>query len=292
MLTFKDKNLTQKFNRDGYVKISLLDANEVAELNEFYQQKKSQHWIEQDILHSTCDTGNLDMIVDVNKKLQSIIIPKLEQILDPFDALLASFLVKESGEKNETGFHQDPTFVDESQYQSGNVWVSLQDCSGENGNLRVIKGSHRLLPILRVTPYYPPFYADFEQDLNAYATEVPVKAGEAVIFTHQLIHGATTNSFGKERIAAVMAIKSKLARWNFYYKEPENSFDKIEKYNIDFDSFSQLVKNERPEKGEFVEYVSYNFEKISYDHFKNFMHENYPTEMTFKKMKRFLKKIF
>jgi hypothetical protein len=271
MPLFKDKNLQHQFERDGFVVTDLLNAKEVEELRAFYLERQAAHLSVEDKMHSTCDTGKLELILEVDQKLKAVILPKVDLLLESYDVLLGSYLVKEIGDGSETGFHQDPTLVDEQQYTSGNVWVALQDTDSQNGNLRVVKGSHRMIDTLIATPNCPVSYGSFRHRLLEFSTEVPVKAGQAIVLNHKMIHGATANHSNQERIAALIAIKSKAAKWRFLYLEPGNSNDQIEDYRLDAHSFATLIKNQRPTDAEFLGYISHDFPQLTEKEFVRFM---------------------
>lgn len=268
MIVFKNKELQRQFERDGFAVADLLSVQEVADLRHLYYDTKSSHLSVTEKMHSTCDTGNLKLVLQVDDKLKSVILPKLDTILESYEPLLGSFLVKETGDGSETGFHQDPTLVEDRQFTSGNVWVALQDTNSHNGNLRVIKGSHRMVDTLIATPNCPVSYGSFRHRLLEFATEIPVKAGQAIFLNHKLIHGATPNHSQEERIAAIIAIKSAAAQWRFLYMD---SNDRVEAYRIDTRSFASLIKNQRPTEAEFLGHIAFDFPQISEEAFIAFM---------------------
>jgi hypothetical protein len=227
-------------------------------------------------MRSTCDIGSPELVLLINEKISEIVIPKLSIHLEDFDYILASFLVKESGENSGTNFHQDPTLVNDSKFISANLWIALQDTNNQNGNLLVVKGSHRVTDCLVVTPNFPTYFKKFEDVLPLFSTSLPVKKGQGIIFNNKLVHAATENHSGKDRIAVVMTIKSKEAEWSHYYLEPGNDFDKIERYEINTNSFAYFTKGKRPSHAIFKEHVFFDFKQLSFFGFKKFMLINYP----------------
>ncbi|MEX2589029.1 MAG: phytanoyl-CoA dioxygenase family protein, partial [Chitinophagales bacterium] len=240
MIKFKNSRLHTKFIKDGYVKFDFLNNLQVQKLRDLYFDHKEEHLVVKNMMHSTTDTFNVDLILKLDEKIKNILVPKLSDILHEYDHILSTFMVKESGDNSQTSYHQDPTLVDSNEYMSANIWVALQDTNSENGNLCVVKGSHRITDCLVVTPDFPWFFNKFKDQIPEYSTEIPVKSGQAIIFDNKLIHGATPNHSGKERIAVVLPIKSKQAKWNFYYLEPGNPESKIERYAFDTKSFAEL----------------------------------------------------
>ena len=99
-------------------------------------------------------------------------------------------------------------------------------------------------------------------DLN-----MPLKKGEAVIYNSATIHGATENLTKQIRLAATLLISSSQAQWLLYYKEKNSPNDKIEKYNLDLDTFTRLSKDGRPSKEVFAGYTSFKFPQINKNDF-------------------------
>jgi hypothetical protein len=286
VIYFHDISHQQAFEKDGYTLVNLLSEEEVQALRALYFSNKEAHLLVKDKMHSTSDTHNTDLILAVDAAIKDIVLPKAAKVLKEFDVLLGGFLVKEAGMGSETGFHQDPTLVDDPKYVSANIWISLQDTNFQNGNLQLVKGSHRMVDCLVVTPQFPVFYDSFRSILPQYATNVPVKAGQAIVLNNKLIHGASANQTDVERLAVVMAIKSKAAAWTFHYLEPGKDFTEIEKYAIDLQAFASLEKNQRPKNGTFLGKMHFSFPQISETAFLKFMHANYGTESIWNRLKR------
>lgn len=275
MIRFKDPELNKAYIKNGFVKFPLLNQDQVTQLKDIYYQVKDKHLTHQQILHSTSDTADYNLIRQVDFAIQRIIRPEVDKVIDQYEPLIGNFLTKEPGPNSETEYHQDPTLVDESQFISGNVWVALQDTNTRNGNLKVVKGSHLVCPNVRSTPNCPLYFERFKEELDQYAEEIPLKAGEAVFLNHNTVHGATSNVSQHERIAAVMAIKSKEAPWIFYYWEPGTSPDNVELYSISPEAFSRLVKNQRPEYGKLIGKVNPGFRVIDKSEFDAFFRKHY-----------------
>jgi hypothetical protein len=126
-----------------------------------------------------------------------------------------------------------------------------------------IKGTQRFIPSLRVTPTCPTAYDDVKDLLAENLTEVSVKAGEAIVINHAVMHGATPNLSNQPRVAAVIALRSEGSEWIYHYWEPDASTNKIEKYNFDLDTFIHLKKDSRPENGKLLGYINWDFPQIS-----------------------------
>lgn len=291
MIGFQDIKDQEIFRRDGYVVIDLLNAKEVEKLRELYFTNKEAHLGVDSRVRSTNDTENLELILMINEEISKIVNPCLGQVFNSFDQLIAGFLVKENKENSETGFHQDPTLVDRENTESANVWIALQDTNKHNGNLLLVKGSHRIVDSLVVVPDYPCYYQSFRSKIISYASSVPVRAGQAIILNNKLIHGAHINRSNEERIAVVMAIKSKEAKWVNHYLENGDISNAIEQYDIDTYSFANTIKNQRPFPKEHAREIHFDFPQVDFTEFKAFMQANYKTESVPNKVKRWISKM-
>jgi len=260
---FKDDKIQLLFDRDGFVKIPLLNQEEADDLTAFYEKHRQQHETTSHLHHTTTDSGQADLIYSVDAKIKTVFLPRLEKILANFKALAGCFHIKEPGTGSNTDMHQDPTFVDESNFCSANVWVALQDIDKKNGNLFFVRGSHRVVSSLRATPSYSSYYQNFKEELTEMITHVPLKKGEAVVFSNATIHGATENLTDGIRLAATLLVCSAQAEWILYYQDKDKKSDKVEKHQLNLDSFISFSKNGMPEHNTPPEIIPYKYPVIS-----------------------------
>ncbi len=148
----------------------------------------------------------------------------------------------------ETGFltHQDWTLVDEQRFRSVNVWCPLVDADEENGTLRVLPGSHRLLSAVRCSPTYPHDHVPAAwtippEDLQP----VRVKAGQALVFDHRLVHASGPNTSDAPRPAFTVAMKPRSAPLLHWYRPDPNSAE-LEVYRVDADFLCDFAIGEAP----------------------------------------------
>jgi hypothetical protein len=264
---FKNPEYQARFDANGFVKVPLLSSKQVDDLVAFFDATREEHQTVESLHHTTTDTQNPDLIYRVDAKIKSVFTPELEKIMVDFKPLVGCFHIKEPGVGSDTGTHQDPTFVDESKYCSANVWVALQGIDKSNGNLFFIRGSNHAITSLRVTPEFPSYYESFSEQLPDMATHVSLKKGEAVIFNNATIHGATENLSDRIRLASTLLVSSAPAEWLLYYREKNAGPDKIEKFQLELDTFISIPKNGRPDKKAFAEYISYTFPKLTKEEF-------------------------
>lgn len=264
---FIDPALEKRFREEGYVKVPLLSAIEADKLAELFNRTRAEHESVNTLHHTTTDTQNKKVISEVDVAIKKAFAPALNGLLHNYKPLAGCFHVKQPGTGSATGTHQDPTFVDEDNFVSANVWVALHDMNDANGNLYFIPGSNKI-PCLRITPSSPTYYANFVADLVPMSVSVPMKKGEAVIFYNGTIHGATDNVSNDLRLAATLLVCSQPADWLLYYRDSNNKNGEIEKYLLDFDTFVTMPKNGRPNKAALKELIHYNFPVLTKQEFE------------------------
>jgi hypothetical protein len=269
----KNADLQARFEHDGFVKVSLLDSEKADSLYQYFMDQQDEHDVIKSRFHSTTHTNNPDLIRKIDTQLKEIILPELNKVFQNYEPMMSTYIAKQPGPGSETGLHQDPTFVDEQHFVSANVWIALHDIDHENGNLFFVPGTHRLINSLRVTPTCPTAYDEVKDLLPKNLLEIPVKKGEAVLINHALLHGSTTNLSGAPRIAAVMAIRTAGSDWIYHYLERGESPDKIEKYEVDLETFINLARDTRPTHARFIGNISWDFRQISREDFNAGMKE-------------------
>jgi ectoine hydroxylase-related dioxygenase (phytanoyl-CoA dioxygenase family) len=235
---FKDASLQAAFDKDGYVKINLLDSAEASDLKAYYLSLQHDH-IGDYGFHISLENTNADYIEGVFKKLFDAVLPKLDAVLDNYKAFTASYVIKEAGLQNIVPPHQDWTFVDEEQFSSATVWIPLMDVTKNNGALGVIKGSHRIFNYPRVSPspQSRALLSDHAFTLFPYVEVIEMKAGEALIFNNRTVHASPPNISGITRIAAGIGITQKDAQLKHYYQLPGKE-ELVEVYNVDASFFA------------------------------------------------------
>lgn len=236
---FTDATLQQHFDEAGFVKVPLLNAEQVNSLLAYYHSL-SQHPVGQYGFHVSLDSKDSNYIDAVFAKLFEVILPALHPLLNDYKAFTASYVVKEAGLQNSVPPHQDWTFVNEEHFCSATVWIPLMDVNKNNGALGVIRGSHKLFNFPRISPspQVKSVISEHIFELFPYVEVIEMKAGEALIFNNKLIHASPPNVSDKTRIGAGIGITQKAAQLLHYYKIPTNDTD-VALYEVDETFFKQ-----------------------------------------------------
>ncbi|WP_426574221.1 phytanoyl-CoA dioxygenase family protein [Aquihabitans sp. McL0605] len=199
---FRDPALADRFAIDGFLCVPFLGAAAVDELRRLWDEVGRD-----DLTGIYSNVHDLD--VEANRRVDRIITGAFS---GPAQALFqgarlggSSFLVKGVGPDSASTPHQDWNNVDEHQAISLSIWCPLVDVDAHNGALVVVPGSHRLRPSIRSLDT-PSLYLDFDPDLDQHLVEVPARAGDAVIYAHNLFHGSKPNRSDRIRVSAVSGV--------------------------------------------------------------------------------------
>ena len=159
----------------------------------------------------------------------------------------ASVLTKWPDEDSAFHTHQDWTMVDEHRFRTVNVWCPLVDTHVGNGAMRVLPGSHRVLRAIRCSPM-PPAGSESPGWQVGWAEmdPVPVRAGQALIFDHAILHSSGPNDSDVVRPAVAAAFKPRSADL-FHWFLPDPTSDRLEVLGIGHDFFADVVVGERPD---------------------------------------------
>lgn len=220
---FLDKETQTKFDTDGFVKIPLLNANEVEDLKNYYLAQKHDH-IGEYGFHVSLDNDNENYISGVFEKLFGVLVPKLNPLLNDYKPFTASYVIKEAGLQNIVPPHQDWTFVDETEFCSATVWIPLMDVNKNNGALSVIKGSHHLFnePRCSPSPQAKSVLSNHLFDIFPFVEVIDMLAGEALVFNNRTVHASPPNISGVTRIGVGIGITQKNAQLVHHYQIPDN----------------------------------------------------------------------
>lgn len=202
MIRFRDPDLEDRFARDGYVTVSLFEADEADALAARFTTLQSGRAMAGNVpdgsFYSTVFERDAAFRTALDAIVRAEVAPRLPAILDGADMLAASFHTKVPGAP-EVVLHQHPPFIAAPFERSLWCWCALAGCDGDGGTLMVVPGSHHLTRYLR-TIDGGDFFADYRQALaDEFAVPVPLRKGEAILFENSLIHGSTPNRTASSR---------------------------------------------------------------------------------------------
>lgn len=222
---FKDGDLQKRFELFGYVVVPFLSAEEVASLSATFRSSFPQV---PEGFYSTSFSRDEAAKSQLTDAVNAVFDGKVAQVAAPYRKLGSCFLTKSTGVQGEMPIHQDWTVVDESQYSSVTIWVPLCDVDEKNGAMQVLDGSHRFSDALRA-PTLGDAFADVKAEIRKDLKSVPMKAGEAIIFSQALLHASPPNLSDKRRDVITYGFIPEKAQLLYYYR---NEAGNVEKYTV------------------------------------------------------------
>ena len=260
-MKFKDSSLQEQFDEIGFIKVPILNLDEVSEIKQFVINNTPLVAMTN---HYGFTAGvwmsEKEIKTNLDSKIRGMVESKLLGIIDDFKSLTYSVIGKGIGENSELSLHQDWSVIDEEKGYSISLWIPLSDSNFENGAIHFLEGSHKKLPGIRCGSISHE-YGDSDKIINQMQC-VDVKAGDALIFNSRILH-YTPNNYSKEiRFAVISCIVPSDAEIVQYYKVSDS---KLEVYKMEdgfyneYDNFlEQIDQKPKGEKIGEVDYVPFN----------------------------------
>ncbi len=135
-----------------------------------------------------------------------VLLPKAQKLSVNYKPVLGCYATKYAGEGSEMGIHQDWSLCDETNAHSFSFWCPLTDVDVKNGALQFYKGSHNIYSAIRgkdIPFEWKPEQNKIEEQMME---TVPVKAGDALLIHHRVVHRSFSNLSNQIRLAAMMAM--------------------------------------------------------------------------------------
>lgn len=236
---FKDKDLQENFDKNGFVKVALFTEDEVTVFKQFYQDNlisdKQQYGFNVSI-----DEEDDSLRQKYNNFYLNEVFPAFEKIFFEPKFFTGSFMIKEPIPTGTVAAHQDWTFVDETQFYSIMCWISLDDVNIDNGAMAFLKGSHKIFSQLRgfPCPLVPEPVEQHRYKLMPYLEVVETKKGEVLIFDNKTIHGSYPNMSSNTRHGISITLTQKDAEFYAYYLKPQSK-NTLVKYKVGNDFFDK-----------------------------------------------------
>jgi ectoine hydroxylase-related dioxygenase (phytanoyl-CoA dioxygenase family) len=250
--TFKDRATTEAMGRAGYVVVPGFAEKFLPRLFAVYEDMlaalpASDPYFESPMT-GTNWIGSPALRMRILAEVGQIVGPELGSILEDHRLVGAGFRVKQAGPESHLPLHQDPTTCDEDRHWAMQFIVPLVDTSPDNGALKVVPGSHRIMPKLRSL--------DLEDRAETYGLHdvidplvetVPMRAGDVIFYFQSLLHGSGPNVTADVRPVVLGGLMAHEARMTVYFRKPEQP-RVFEPYEVPDDYFNRMEDFEREHK--------------------------------------------
>lgn len=252
----RDPLLDKQLLDEGYVVIPFLSAEEISDLKAFYYQFNPDRL---EGMSATAHLPDIDMRMQMNDRIKGVFQRAIGETFVHANALGGSFIAKGKGNKGTLSPHQDWNIVDESQFRSFNIWVPLVDLNATNGAICLMPKSHSWIKSYR-SANIGSAYNEVEVQLWQKMTRLDMKAGEALVYDHRLIHASGENKTDEIRLAAVFGIIPDEAAMLYYHKKDETTIEVYES-NKEFFLYENIF--EGPRKLKKLSELPYDFPLIT-----------------------------
>ena len=259
---FKDQVIQEQFEKDGFVKISLLNKSEVDELaamREHYFPEKGS------VFFSSSYLDDFDLKTEISDRIKETIQSKIDKHFTNYRLVGAAYLIKGIGQHSEMPMHQDWTIVDESRFYAANVWIPLTDTTEENGTLELMKGSHRWNSALRA-PTLPMSFDGLQYKILPELTVVEAKLGEVIVLNQATIHYSKPNMTDDIRPAITSGLISGKAPLKFHYfdkgRNQIEEFYQNDDFLLRFENFMDAI-HKRPLMGKSARFFDYSIPQMN-----------------------------
>ncbi len=252
----------EAFVKNGYAILPLLPPEAVDNLLLGYKGFEEAHNALQLPFATTSHSNNEALISAVDALILTTAAPFISNHIRDYELLFSNFLVKNCHPNSVTPPHQDVTLVDENTTESCSIWIALEDVDEHNGCLKVLPQSHRFHRGIRPNPSYPWRFRNVEDRIARDMVSIPMKKGEALIFSHALIHGSNANTTQKARVAAVIALYP-IGAAIYHYQVDHFEATTVHKYGMDKAAFIRYAKGAAPTEGRLLATLPFEAEAVT-----------------------------
>lgn len=229
-----DAAADRRLQRDGFVLVPFVSPTRAAELRRRFLEPVP-----------TGEGFHSDLVLDdpvrrrqVRDELDAELGGDVRALFRDHEVFLYNYLCKWPGPDSELYLHRDWMYVDERLgARTHVVWLALQDITGANGQLQVLRGSHRFDDALRGPGLEPPWLGD-ERSIRPRLLSVPVPAGHAVVFDNALVHCSFPNLTDEPRVAVAVGVRPRSAPLvHFRRRDAQHA----ERYDVDESFFLEYT---------------------------------------------------
>jgi hypothetical protein len=258
-----DNVLDQKLLQEGYVIVPFLDEATVKDLKYFYFE---HHHEVIEGMYATAHVSDISFRIKMNDFIKTKFQKSIKEYFQNCTPLGGSYIVKGKGEKGAINPHQDWNIVDENLYRSFNIWIPLVNLHDNNGAIQIEPGSHLWGPNYR-SANISFEYSEREESLWKSMPRLYMKAGEALIYDHRLIHASDNNYTDELRMACVFGIIPNGAQMYYYHKNEDQD---IEVYESNPEFFLHGNIFEGPKGLKRIKIIKKNYTNSILKYIKNF----------------------
>jgi hypothetical protein len=259
----KDASLNTQLEKEGYVVIRMLSDKSIETLTSKFSVSHDEDKIVP--FYATAHHQDTDFREQMGDAILKELKPAVDETFIDCELLGGSFIVKTKSDQSLLQPHQDWNIVDENDHRSFNIWIPLVDLTEKNGAIEVLPKSHTWLRGYRHSSI-PCAYQQVHNLVWENMKPLYLKAGEALVYDHSMLHASKANNTDQLRIAIASGVKPKEAEMFFYW----NNNGTVEQYRSSPEFFMSQDIFAGPTGLEKVADLAYDFPKVDETMFCNF----------------------
>jgi aspartyl/asparaginyl beta-hydroxylase (cupin superfamily) len=199
----QDEQLDRRLRRDGFVTFPLFGRHELDHLRLAFLDGAAGAGSG---FHSDLTTPDPTYRREADELIASVVDDRVVDRFTGYEPFLHNFLCKFPGSDSGLYLHQDWMYVDERAGARTYVaWIALDDIDHDNGQLQVLRSSHRFERALRGTGLTAP-WLEHREVIGERLSWIPVRAGECVVFDNALVHCSAPNETDRPRVAVAVGL--------------------------------------------------------------------------------------
>jgi hypothetical protein len=259
----RDPELNERMRTQGYLVLPFLSEDEI---QTFRQLHEHHHQAPPPDFYNSYFSEDINYKREIETKVKDHFERKMTKYFQNCIITGGMFVVKPPFQEKHFLPHQDWSFVDEHKSLSLSMWCPLQDVNDHNGNLRVLKGSHQFLETIRGSGT-PNVYENHRKVVDAYMDSIPMKAGEALFFFNNLVHGSPPNKSSTTRICLGLTLLPDDAPLLYYFIDPEDKEEKLKQYVATETFYINYVhqRGQKPKDLEFLQTIDFDFPTLRHE---------------------------
>lgn len=259
-LLSKEK-LQQDLEQDGYAIIDFLNNHEIKILLELYHELP--HGLEGGFAPSIM-SRDINYRQLINQKIKQLLAEKTTRLFKSYRLCFWSFVVKQGNRADsEVQMHQDWSFVDETKFNSLGFWCPLIDVNPLNGCIHLVQGSHRLNTKPRGLFNDFPYEHLLPIIREKYLTDIPMQAGQALIYNTRIFHCSPPNQTAQERVALAGLMIPQESNLRYYHCDFQNNPSQLEILEVDDEFYTRVILGIKPEGLTSLGFIEREFEPLT-----------------------------
>jgi ectoine hydroxylase-related dioxygenase (phytanoyl-CoA dioxygenase family) len=260
---FRDPILQEQYDRQGFLVMPFLSGNQVNDLRNLYHHVINPVEVT-DLYESSRNNSQANNQI-INESIYGVMKDSAEKIFQEVSFYGGTFMVKSCKNSSLLPLHQDWSVVEEEKYSTMFIWCPMQDVSPLNGGIFLLEGSHTYFNNLR-SGSYPSNRYILPVAYKQWIKNIPVKSGEALIYSDKIFHGSHKNAGADDRIIATARVTTKNAPLVYFHK---TKVDEVSVYQASssfyLNHIDSIAKGNMPDHVPLLYKRNYQHREISVD---------------------------